>query len=82
MKKKYNRYVRYIENDSKAAFLYFLSLCEKNRANHLGAYAYYKNFFDRISAGLIDSVNSSRDLMELQEKLDGLIHQYAIQKGL
>lgn len=49
---KFNRYLRCIENDSKAAFLFFMSLCEKNRANYLGAYAYYKNFFDRISADM------------------------------
>lgn len=136
---KYNRYLRCIEGDSKAAFLYFMSLCEKNRANYLGAYAYYKNFFDRISAdmafkagmdprcrrpnykkyytegafktlydglpdcdsiiekahalrndnplshssaGLIDSNSSSKDLTESQKKLDGLIHLYAVQKGL
>ena len=116
-----------------------MSLCEKNRANYLGAYAYYKNFFDRISAdmafkagedprckkpnykkyytegafktlyagiadcdsiiekahdlrndnplshssaGLIDSNSSSKDLTESQEKLDGLIHLYALTKGL
>ena len=29
-----------------------MSLCEINRANYLGAYAYYKNFFDRISADM------------------------------
>lgn len=50
--KKNNRYLRCIEGDSKAAFLFFMSLCEKNRANYLGAYAYYKNFFDRISADM------------------------------
>ena len=49
---KFNRYLRCIEGDSKAGFLYFMSLCEKNRANYLGAYAYYKNFFDRISADM------------------------------
>ena len=51
-KEKCNRYLRCIEGDTKAAFLYFMSLCEKNRANYLGAYAYYKNFFDRISADM------------------------------
>ena len=138
-KEKPNRYLRCIEGDTKAAFLYFMSLCEKNRANYLGAYAYYKNFFDRISAdmafkagedprckkpnykkyytegafktlyagiadcdsiiekahdlrndnplshssaGLIDSNSSSKDLTESQEKLDGLIHLYAVTKGL
>ncbi len=49
---KYNRYLRCIENDSKAAFLYFMSLCEENRTNYLGSYAYFKNFFDRISADM------------------------------
>lgn len=136
---KYNQYVRCIEDDPKAAFLYFMSLCEKNRANYLGAYAYYKNYFDRISAdmafnagedphckkpnynryykksdleklyagipgsnsiiekahnlrndnplshssaGLIDSDSSSKDLVEIQKKLDSLLHQYANKKGL
>ena len=51
-KEKYNRYLRCIEGDTKTAFLSFMSLCEKNRANYLGAYAYYKNFFDRISADM------------------------------
>lgn len=136
---KYNRYLRCTENDSKAIFLYFMSQCEKNKANYLGEYAYYKNFFDRISAnmafkagvdpkckkpnykgyykesalktlyagitdsnsiiekahtlrnnnplshssaGLIDSDSSSRDLLETQEKLDSLIHQFAVRQGL
>ena len=51
-KEKYNRYLRCINGDRKAVFLYFMSLCEMNRANYLGAYAYYKNFFDRISADM------------------------------
>ena len=49
---KWKRYQRCIENDSKAAFLYFMNCCELNRSNYLGAYAYYKNFFDRISADM------------------------------
>ena len=49
---KPNRYLRCIGNDKKATFLYFLSLCEQKRSNHLGSYAYYKNFFDRISADM------------------------------
>ncbi|MBO5569410.1 MAG: AbiA family abortive infection protein [Clostridia bacterium] len=138
-KEKWNRYLRCISNDRKAAFLYFMSLCEKNRANILGAYAYYKNFFDRISADmaymagkdpnskkpnykayykegsfkalyggiadcdaiieqahklrnanplshssadLIDRESSSKDMLEAQEKLDGLIYQYAVMKRL
>lgn len=133
---KYNLYLKCIKEDSKATFLYFMSLCEKNRSNFMGAYAYYKNFFDRISAdmafiagensrnkkpnynnyykeenfrklyagipnckmiiqkahklrnnnplshssaALIDNNNSSHELMESQEELDGLIFQYATQ---
>ena len=49
---KWNRYLRCVSNDKKAIFLYFMSNCERNRSNHLGAYAYYKNFFDRISADM------------------------------
>ena len=49
---KPNRYLRCIKGDKKAAFLYFLSLCEQKKSNHLGSYAYYKNFFDRISADM------------------------------
>ena len=43
----------------KATFLYFMSLCEKNRSNYLSSYAYYKNFFDRISADM--AFKSGRD---------------------
>lgn len=50
--KRENRLLRCIESDGKATFLYFMSLCEENRSNHLGSYAYYKNFFDRISADM------------------------------
>ena len=49
---KWNRIIGCIDNDIKAYFLYFMSLCERNRANHLGSYAYYKNFFDRVSADM------------------------------
>ena len=51
-REKPNRYLRCIGNDTKATFLYFLSLCERKRSNHLGSYAYYKTFFDRISADM------------------------------
>ena len=51
-REKPNRYLRCVGNDKKATFLYFLSLCEQKRSNHLGSYAYYKTFFDRISADM------------------------------
>ena len=50
--RKWNRYALCVQNDPKAIFLYFMSLCESNRNNYLGTYAYYKNFFDRISADM------------------------------
>lgn len=49
---KWNRYLYAIGKDRKALFLYFMHICEENRSNYLGAYAYYKNFFDRISADM------------------------------
>ena len=48
----WNRILRCVKNDDKAVFLYFMSVCEHNRNNYLGAYAYFKNFFDRISADM------------------------------
>ena len=51
-REKPNRYLRCIGNDKKATFLYFLSMCEQKRSNHLGSYAYFKNYFDRISADM------------------------------
>ena len=47
-----NGYLRVIKNDKKALFLYFMYLCEQNRSNSLTAYAYYKNYFDRVSADM------------------------------
>ncbi len=49
---KWNRILRCLNGDTNAAFLFFMSYCEKNRNNYLGSYAYYKNFFDRISADM------------------------------
>lgn len=39
-----------ISEDSKAVYLYFMYLCEMKRANYMAAFAYYKNFFDRVTA--------------------------------
>lgn len=49
---KYEKFLECVKGDKQAVFLYFLSLCEQNKGNYLGAYAYYKNFFDRISADM------------------------------
>ena len=44
--------VKAIENDTKAYYLYFMYLCEIKRENYMAAFAYFKNFFDRITADL------------------------------
>lgn len=41
-----------LDIDQKAQFLYFMYLCEKKKNNTMAAYAYYKNFFDRMTADL------------------------------
>ena len=41
-----------IAQDSKAHYLYFMHLCEMKRANYMAAFAYYKNYFDRVTADL------------------------------
>ena len=41
-----------IARDSKAYYLYFMHLCEMKRENYMAAFAYYKNYFDRITADL------------------------------
>lgn len=40
-----------IAQDSKH-YLYFMYLCEMKRANYMAAFAYYKNYFDRVTADL------------------------------
>ena len=39
-----------IAQDRKAHYLYFMYLCEMKRENYMAAFAYYKNYFDRITA--------------------------------
>ena len=41
-----------LDIDQKAQFLYFMYLCERQKNNIMAAYAYYKNFFDRMTADL------------------------------
>jgi AbiA family abortive infection protein len=49
---KWERYRIGMNRDCRAAFLYFMYLCEQNRHGHLASYAYYKSFFDRMSANM------------------------------
>lgn len=41
-----------IAKDNKAHYLYFMHLCEIKRENYMAAFAYFKNFFDRVTADL------------------------------
>ena len=47
-----NRLCEIIATDAKAHYLYFMYLCEMKRNNYMAAFAYYKNFFDRVTADL------------------------------
>lgn len=47
-----------ISQDNKANYLYFMYLCEKKRGNHMAAFAYYKNFFDRVTADIAFEINA------------------------
>ena len=48
------------KNDDKLFLLYFLFKTELFKGNYLSAYAYYKNFFDRISAHIGMAVNGDK----------------------
>lgn len=39
-----------IANDNKAHYLYFMYLCEIKRENYMAAFAYFKNYFDGVTA--------------------------------
>lgn len=45
------------ETDDKLFFLYFMYMIEVKKNSHLSAHAYYKSFFDRISAHLGKAIN-------------------------
>ena len=49
---KVNELNETIAKDSKAYYLYFMYLCEIKRKNYMAAFAYFKNFFDRVTADL------------------------------
>lgn len=39
-----------IQIDPKADFFFFMYLCEMKRKNYMAGFAYFKNFFDRVTA--------------------------------
>ncbi|CAI3259074.1 AbiA family abortive infection protein [Enterococcus cecorum] len=46
-----------IGGDKKTYYLFFMYLCEINRLNYMVAYAYFKNYFDRITADFDSYIN-------------------------
>lgn len=47
-----NNLIDIISGDNKAYYLYFMYLCEMKHSNYMAAFAYYKNYFDRVTADL------------------------------
>ena len=45
-------YAKVVGNDVKTFFLYFMYLMEESKHNNLAKFAFYKNFFDRITADI------------------------------
>ena len=62
---KWHRYLRVIRDDWQTLFLYFMYLCEQNKKNYLGAYAYYKTFFDRITADIAFRTGNEREYQKI-----------------
>ena len=50
----------FYREDDKLFFLYFMYMVEIKKNNYLSAFAYYKNFFDRISARLAYTINGDQ----------------------
>ena len=50
-----------VVSDRKAPYLYFMYLCETKKKNNMAAYAYYKNFFDRVTADMDFEFNENYD---------------------
>lgn len=50
-----------VASDHKAPYLYFMYLCETKKNNNMAAYAYYKNFFDRVTADMDFEFNENYD---------------------
>ena len=42
----------FVSNDYKSMYLFFMHKCEHKRGNYMASFAYFKNFFDRITANL------------------------------
>lgn len=50
--RRVNKLREIIASDSKAHYLYFMHLCEMKKENYMAAFAYFKNYFDRVTADM------------------------------
>lgn len=71
-----NRLCEIIAKDVKAYYLYFMHMYEIKRKNYMVAFAYFKNFFDRVTAALLDSENIIEELKQSISDLTSLIYKY------
>ena len=55
-------YIKIIKNDWKTYYLYFMYKVELEKHNNMSAYAYFKNYFDRMSAHLAFVTKYEKDL--------------------
>lgn len=53
-----------IAQDYKAHILFFLFRCQDAKKNHMAAFAYYKSFFDRVTADLDSYYNNNQKSKE------------------
>jgi len=49
---KYHIFSKLIGDDKKANYLYFMFKCEASEGNYMEAFAYFKSFFDRVTADI------------------------------
>lgn len=57
-----NTYIEVINEDWKTYYLYFMYCIEKYKHNNLGSFAFFKNYFDRITAHLAFQTKFEPDL--------------------
>lgn len=55
-------YIKIVRNDWKTFYLYFMYTVELAKHNNMSAYAYFKNYFDRISAHLAFATEYEKNL--------------------
>lgn len=57
---KYNPYIEIINSDWKAYYLYFMYCVEVYKCSYMTAYAYFKNYFDRVTADIAFKIQKDK----------------------